>query len=678
MRRRSPPAHDGASIELDDSSSSRSQSYGGTPSIGGVLAVLYLVACFYLSMEWVFFATKASFMDSFSRIGRLTSLLLPPAGLTLAAAPFVMLLAWFDDRVSWLQSRIMVPSFFLASSVFLLVDNFSYTVLHFGVVTSRGIIRFAYLLLFLLLLLRAFHWSRSAALRWDGLRRRHPIRLMPWVLAAISVIAAGVQLGTTDFALATPDLESIGGEPRRPNIILLSTDGVEARLMSVYGYPLPTTPFLARFARRALVFENAFANSGKTTGSLSAMLSGSLPSVQHVGFPPHIFPKAHAVRHLPALLNALGYEGYQRSVRYYADAGDLNMISSFNVANGRRLWAPTPGTPLGLLAYFLTEETQFSTRMFNRLAERLLHIFAIRPIINHYLLVKEGAGLGRETDAQSVEDALAFIRSRDGPYFMQIHLMGTHCCSYQGARPWFEVGELPDHPGSRSRQQVAYLNSIRDADQHMQSFLERLEAEGGLENTIVIISSDHSQSWDSIDRVPLMVRFPEEMPRGRVERNVALNQVPATILEYLGIARPAWMIGGSLLSERRANPPFEEALTSGGVPPILSLARFEYSSFAFGDGRLSRIDHPGPPLYGVREVGLVIGPNWNKLDLRSGKMTSGLVRQHSRSEEPPRAPSHSEVRRYIVRHLEASGFTLPPSFGHTTPAGASGFAESQD
>jgi hypothetical protein len=601
-------------------------------------------------------------MDSFSAVEMVGSLAIPPVALSVAVIPLILLLGVVDVRVPGLQVRCVVPAFILASSLFLLADNFLYTVLGVGVITSGKIVRFLYLALFVFLFFRCLRWVRSAVSRWDGLRKGHPLRFVPAMVLIGALVALVAEVVTTDFSRAEPGVNALGEGVRRPNIILLSTDGVEARLMSVYGFPLPTTPFLESFATRAAVFDNAFPTSGKTTGTLSSMLSGSLPSELHVGFPPQIFPKKHAALHLPSILQELGYRGFQSSIRYYADAGDLNMISSFDIANERRLFAPTPGSLAGRWAYLFSAEIQFSTRMVNRLSERLLHICAVKPMINHYLLVKEGVGLSRDVDTQRLNEALAFARSQEGPYFMQVHLMGTHCCSYSGARRWFDPNAMPA-PDPTAREGLArYLDSIRDADDQIQVFVRQLEMLGELEDSILIIASDHSRAWDSVYRVPLIVYLPEEPRWNRIGRNVSLAQVPATIPEYMGIERPRWMTQPSLFSRKLPRDPLEEALTVGGNPPILSIASFSYTRSTSPAGGLSRIDHPGPPIFGVKEVGLVLGPYWKKLDLVSGIMSSGTVSQHSAIEDDAMAPpSDSAARQYIVRQLEESGFTIASS-----------------
>jgi hypothetical protein len=626
-----------------------------------VLAIQFLTTFFYLGMEWLFFATKASFMDSFTTVEMLGTFLIPPALVSLVALPLILLLGSLKNQSSKLQMPLIVPAFFLASSLLLLADNFLYTLFKIGIVTSGSIHRLFFLLLFLLLLTWGFRWLQSVSWKLVRSGNQQFIHRISMFLLLAAVTTMGAEFATTDFSKAGPNPEFEEKDLNRPNIILLTSDGVEARFMSVYGFPYPTTPFLKKFATQSLLFENAFPSAGKTTGSLSSMLNGVLPSETHVGFPPQIFPKKHAALHLPAILQHLGYRGFQSSVRYYTDAGDLNMINSFDVANGRTLWTQTPNSLASRIAYLGSAEVQFLVRMSNRLSERLLHIFGIRPIINHYLLVTEGTGLDSSTDSVSLDDALTFASEQEGPFFLQVHLMASHCCSYSGTSEVFKPSDVPIPNEDAPENWIGYLNAIRDMDELYQKFISKLDAMGELENSIIVISSDHSQTWNSVYKMPLIVRFPQGQHQGRIERNVSLAQVPATILQYMGISQPEWMSQTSLLLTPPRGDELDAAVTLGGSPPILSLVSFEYSRFKLPGGHLSKIDNPGPPLYGVRVVGLVLGPYWKMLDLKTGDVWAGEVINHTKAAIIDDMPSDDLVRRYILRHMAQAGFQVPSS-----------------
>ena len=124
-------------------------------------------AYFYAFMEWLFFATKPSSL----------SILTPSdAGLVLAVTGgiFALLLsgglivlslpAWLASSPTW-KARLLtlgyfVPALMLSVTALILLDNFTYTVFKFGIVSTSGVWRAVYALGF-----AAFLWQ---ALRYVG------------------------------------------------------------------------------------------------------------------------------------------------------------------------------------------------------------------------------------------------------------------------------------------------------------------------------------------------------------------------------------------------------------------------------------------------------------------------------------------------------------------------------
>lgn len=71
------------------------------------------------------------------------------------------------------------------------------------------------------------------------------------------------------------------GEPQRgapPPIVLVSLDTLRADALTPYGYALPTSPVLERFAREAVRFADAHANATATLPSHLSLLSSLYPA----------------------------------------------------------------------------------------------------------------------------------------------------------------------------------------------------------------------------------------------------------------------------------------------------------------------------------------------------------------------------------------------------------------
>ncbi len=105
---------------------------------------------------------------------------------------------------------------------------------------------------------------------------------------------------------------------------------------------------------------------------------------------------------------------------------------------------------------------------------------------------------------------------------------------------------LPDVPEVRSH--IAdYLRMIEVFDENLGAMLAMLEEAGELDNTIVIVTSDHGMGFPRAKanlyeygvRVPLAVRWGAEVPAGRVVDDlIDLIDITATIYDATGVGKP--------------------------------------------------------------------------------------------------------------------------------------------
>ena len=102
-----------------------------------------------------------------------------------------------------------------------------------------------------------------------------------------------------------------------------------------------------------------------------------------------------------------------------------------------------------------------------------------------------------------------------------------------------------------------YFGEVQAFDHALGLLLERLEAEGELDNTIVVVSGDHGAPgfthgkcnlYDAGTGVPLAVRWPGHGKPGRVVDDfVNLTDLAPTFLDLAGVKVPEVMTGKSLL-----------------------------------------------------------------------------------------------------------------------------------
>ena len=263
----------------------------------------------------------------------------------------------------------------LAALLLLLVDNFTYTLFSSGIATTRGAWRGLYTFLFVALLGWS-DWDVLGAAAWlhrrfaTGLQRpKLWIGLGAWLALWIALPLALTEGQATvlDAAQATPS--------SRPHILWITVDGLSASHLSLYGYVRDTSPTLRALADSSLVAENAFPNADKTAGSLVSLFTGKSPLETRVMYKPDILVGEESYQHLPGILRAQGYYAIQYGFPYFVDAYKLNMLDSFDEANGRAL----SNSPLSaaLQQYLPGELGYFAYETGDRLSEpagaHLLH-----------------------------------------------------------------------------------------------------------------------------------------------------------------------------------------------------------------------------------------------------------------------------------------------------------------
>jgi len=618
---------------------------------GPAWAALWIVsvgaAVFGLSMEWMFFATKPSFMSVLSGGGKTQILVLSPVPLIAVSAAGCLLFAivgWLFPRAraGWVRIAMAWPGLMLASSFLLLLDNFTYTLFRMGVQSSVGSWRYGYVAVFGLFWFWGWRLGMGTLrglLAWGKSKRLAIGLAVLWIVAGGTGRAVGAGAEETRFEGAAQR----DGNPL-PNVLLLTPDGVSAEHLSVYGYERDTTPFVRAYAEeRALICENGFANATTSGGSIASLLTGKLPTTTRLYYPPEILMGADAYEHLPGILRQYGYENVDISARQNADAFDLNMLNSFHEANGRLetsgRWRSATGKWLGMqTAYFLESS-------WGRLRDRLLHAIGVKDIELAHAEVVDKQELTLDYDGKRQQRLLRLIRAeRDRPFFAHVHLLWTHGPSFFSKNPIFSKKGQQREPFERD----FYDDAILDVDRVLERFVEALAAAKQLDRTVIVLSSDHGRQWGA-GRIPLIFWFPGGQHAGRIRANAQNLDVAPTLLDYLEIPKPDWMEGVSLLD---GEPPAER-------PVFNSAANSGVVDFTTGLVDASRTK---PPFYSLGRLNMTIADRTFVLDVNTGAVAVRNVAGHTQPLAENAGPSLAEGRELLLRHLEASGYEIPASW----------------
>lgn len=524
---------------------------------GTLLATLVAAGVLVLS-EWLFFATKPSFLLTVPRTERLLALVTATSLVALVSIAVVgplLALGRVRGAAAGFAVVARLPAAVLfAVTALLTVDGTSVTLLRRGIRDALSpASRFGYGVLVLVLLLLGYGLTR----RLERAFARRRWRVVGAAIAAAAAILLGGALVRAGGAGA-PASAALRGVAREWDVVILGGDGLEASRTSLYGAPRDTTPFLRELGPSALVVESAYTNSGQTTGSITSLLTGKLPTTTRVHYPPDALRAIDSYEHLPGLLRRMGYRTFFAGVRHYADPLALRIVDGFDEVGNVRMAHPRVTRKV---AYATGDSAAHLLNLsWARIEERLAHVVLGVPMPHPKRQVSSGEA-ARESDDDRFSALIRFLEGPGERKLAYAHLLGTHGPVFSPRRSVFSKPGA----GSGHWDRDAQDDAILDFDDRVRGLFGFLDRTGRRERTLVIVTSDHGQAYRLDAPVPLVLVFPPGGPRGRVRGTAQLLDVAPTILDALGVQKPAFMQGASLL--RGELPPCRSILSarSGGA-----------------------------------------------------------------------------------------------------------------
>jgi arylsulfatase A-like enzyme len=441
----------------------------------------------------------------------------------------------------------------------------------FGIVAGlrMGIHQYAIMLL-----------SAGVAIALGRLARRWPTgftrvcrRSLPWMggAAVTGALALSAIAGLRERQGERLRGTAVAGAP---NVLFLILDTVRAQDLSLYGYERQTSPEIDRFASSGVTFDRAIAPAPWTLSSHASMFTGAAPDRLAADFHAPLDAVAPTIAEV---LRAHGYAtgGFVANLSYTTRASGLDR--GFSTYRDHRVSA-------GL---FLS-----STFWLRKAAQ------AIRPALGmHGALVRKPA-------AEVNREFLSWLPTDGKPFFAFLNYFDAHT-PYKLERPFDrKFGDRPPRywqfePWGRSYSDAelaefreSYNSAIASVDARVGELLGELKRRGVLRNTLVILTSDHGEHLGEhggitghgntlylpLLHVPLVISYPSHVPAGaRVERTVSLQDIPATILELLGVAGDPSLPGESLA--RYWNPEASDIAPSG-TSAGAAFSQLTFNSFA--------------------------------------------------------------------------------------------------
>jgi arylsulfatase A-like enzyme len=315
------------------------------------------------------------------------------------------------------------------------------------------------------------------------------------------------------------------------NVILISVDTLRADHLSCYDYERTTSPEICKFFSSGIMFTQAISQSGWTAPAHASMFTGLYPGKHGVSYGPRI-PRLTGHDTIFSLLRSQGYYavalhggGYVRPV---IDRSDLDvdrraeLRSDLAALFDEALVGNTESKPFFLFLHGYDMHTPYSPRS------------------NYFLPVN------RELSARASQNE--FCRYEDLPD------------RSRRLRP----DSVPENREVQQYIEALYDSEIREVDESLGRFFEHLQQSGLLDDTIVILTSDHGEEfWDhgscehvktvynELLRVPLFLRIPASPARIQRSPVAASISILPTVLDALALPIPSGLDGESLLD---ANP----------------------------------------------------------------------------------------------------------------------------
>ncbi|MFB3894171.1 MAG: sulfatase [Phycisphaerae bacterium] len=287
----------------------------------------------------------------------------------------------------------------------------------------------------------------------------------------------------------------------RPNILYIHSHDT-GRYVQPYGYAIPT-PNIQRLATQGVLFRQAFCAGPTCSASRAALLTGQCPhSSGMIGLAHRGFALKDYRQHIVHTLHAAGYES--------AMVGQQ-------------------------------------------------HVSARPEQIGYQRILSLDDGASGVTAA-----AVEFLREKhDKPFWLSVGYFETH-------RPFHKPGPaeddrycrppapLPDAPQTRA-DMAAFMASARVLDANMGQVFAALDDAGLADSTLVICTTDHGIAFplmkcnltDHGMGVMLIIRGPGGFSAANAGRAcdamVSHIDIFPTICELVGIDRPAWLQGRSIM-----------------------------------------------------------------------------------------------------------------------------------
>lgn len=353
---------------------------------------------------------------------------------------------------------------------------------------------------------------------------------------------------TSTLAAFWPGIRSFAsGKTDRPNVLWILLDSLRAQQLGCYGYARPVSPAIDQLARKGVLSVNHFTQHNNTYRSVPQYMTGRY-------FPVDVF-------------------------------ASWNWVNTWKQRPAEELYISELLTTAGYSTALFTPHPFFSPE--DRIWRSFHHAQMIWPETHVWTDLARSERDAAPSDAgQLIRDKVPFEKLREGfiqwldhekprPFFAYLHALDNHFPHLQIGSPYNQwIRDLPVERwhmfcrsmGEFSAEDQEILRGLYDAsllyvDDEITRLLEALDRRGMLEDTLIVIASDHGEllgedgqhvghlaqfHTDEVLRTPLIISGPGIKPGQRIEEITENVDIVPTLLDLLEIPHEAEFQGQSL------------------------------------------------------------------------------------------------------------------------------------
>ncbi|MBI4876911.1 MAG: sulfatase-like hydrolase/transferase [Acidobacteria bacterium] len=370
--------------------------------------------------------------------------------------------------------------------------------------------------------------------------------------------------------------------PSRPNVLLFCTDQQRFDTIRALGNPHIRTPNLDRLVSEGVAFSNAYCQTPICTPSRASYMTGCYASTLHVNRNGNqFFPPEHTPKLMSRILKGAGY--------------DCGLVGKFHLSSGAQRIEPRVDDGFRLFEWSHAPradwpvEQQAYLRWLRNKGVEWKTAYRARQLPGYPTEYNAGIAAKDHEVSWCTESALSWLSGGlRAPWFIHVNTYAPHPPFHpppeflermnpsslplplwgpremENQAPFARVDfqSKPRDPSTypSRHMKAAYYAQIEFIDDRLGRVLDRLEATGQRDNTLIVFTTDHGETmgdhgynhkgcrfYEGLSHVPLIFSWPAKFRKGlRSPALVELTDILPTLLDALELPVPAYMHGKSL------------------------------------------------------------------------------------------------------------------------------------